>query len=347
MTLKTLIVVGGDAASQGRPRHGAILTALEPVANRPIVHHVLDWLRQDSDGGFIFAGDADALLELRSGLIEYSPALDRVEYVVSDRRAGIAGAIAAAAPLVGNAACLIQPADGMLAEPVMPLLEMLNREASDLVLLVSPQQGHDDPWAAASLDNEINAERGQVVDAGLFAPGALGRVVDPTRPAGNDLVTAGMRLAAEGGSVHRHPVDGWCRYRGHGADLLELNRVALDRVVRAIPPGVADSNRIEGNVRIDPMATVRSSVIVGPTVIGPGATVTDAYIGPYTSVGAGARIIGTEIERSIVSPGASVLHIGSRLTSCLVGRGARVFRDFTLPRALRLWVSEGDDIALC
>jgi glucose-1-phosphate thymidylyltransferase len=347
VTLKTLIVVGGEAAAQGRPRHAATLTALEPVANRPIVHHVLDWLRHESDGGFIFAGDADSLLELRSGLSEYSPSLDHVEYVVSDWRAGVAGAIAAAAPLVGDAACLIQPADGMLAEPVLPLVEMLDREESDLLLLVSPHHGHGDPWTASGVGTEISADRGQVVDAGLFAPGALGRVVSPARPVGNDLVTAGMRLAAEGGSVYRHPMDGWCRYRGHGADLLELNRVALDRVVRSVPPAIAEQNRIEGNVRIDPTASVRSSVIVGPTVIGPGATVSDAYIGPYTSVGAGARIIGTEIERSIVSPGASVLHIGSRLTASLVGRGARVFRDFSLPRALRLWVSEGDDVALC
>jgi glucose-1-phosphate thymidylyltransferase len=88
-------------------------------------------------------------------------------------------------------------------------------------------------------------------------------------------------------------------------------------------------------------------VIVGPVVIGPRAQVTDAYVGPYTSIGSEARIEGAEIERSIISPGACVMHVGARLVSSLVGRGAHVFRDFSLPRAMRLRVAEGDEIALC
>lgn len=86
---------------------------------------------------------------------------------------------------------------------------------------------------------------------------------------------------------------------------------------------------------------------MGPTVVGPGANITDAYIGPYTSIGAGARIEGAEIERSIILQGASIRHVGGRLIASVVGRDARVFRDFSLPRALRMRVSDGDEVALC
>jgi hypothetical protein len=41
------------------------------------------------------------------------------------------------------------------------------------------------------------------------------------------------------------------------------------------------------------------------------------------------------------------MHVGTRLVSSLVGRGAHVFRDFSLPRAMRLCVGEGDEVALC
>ena len=71
------------------------------------------------------------------------------------------------------------------------------------------------------------------------------------------------------------------------------------------------------------------SVLVGPVVIGSGASVADAYIGPYTAIGAGARIEGAEIERSIISAGASVTHVGTRLTASVVGQNARLFRDFS------------------
>ena len=130
-------------------------------------------------------------------------------------------------------------------------------------------------------------------------------------------------------------------------DLLELNRIALDHLDEKVQRPNNTGNHFEGRVWIDERASVRASVIVGPAVIGPNATVADAYIGPYTSVGAGARIEGAEIERSIISPGASIMHIGERLAASVVGRDARVFRDFSLPRALRLWVGDGNEVALC
>jgi NDP-sugar pyrophosphorylase family protein len=74
-------------------------------------------------------------------------------------------------------------------------------------------------------------------------------------------------------------------------------------------------------------------VIVGPTVIGPGARITDSYIGPYTSIGECACVERAEVERSIISPGASVMHVGGRLVASIVGRDAPVFRDFSLPCA--------------
>ena len=189
---------------------------------------------------------------------------------------------------------------------------------------------------------------GPGADVGVFAPGALGRAAEAAcRTGATDLASAGRRFAAGGANVRVHAVDGWRRYLGHGKDLLELNRVALDRLAPDAPASAYKTNRLEGRVLIDPTATVRDSVIIGPAVIGPNATVYQAYIGPYTSIGAGARIEGTEIERSIVAPGASLMHVGGRLGSSLVGRDARVFRDFSLPRALRLWVGDGDEVALC
>ena len=82
-------------------------------------------------------------------------------------------------------------------------------------------------------------------------------------------------------------------------------------------------------------------------IIGANAIISDSYIGPHTSIGDGARIEGAEIERSIVLAGASILHVGGRLVASVVGREARIFRDFSMPRALRLQVGDGDEVALC
>ena len=66
----------------------------------------------------------------------------------------------------------------------------------------------------------------------------------------------------------------------------------------------------------------------------------------YTSIGARAQIEGAEIERSIIADGARIMHVGGRIEASTVGRRASIFRDFTLPRAMRLHVGEGVELAL-
>ena len=337
MLLKSVMLVESEATQLGHAHAGSRLTALDQVANRPIVHHVLDGLREASPGGIIVAGEADALIDIRACLREYEPALESVEYVVCHSGVGIASGLRAIAALVGDAPCLIQPADGLLDQPVTTLIALLADGSPDLVLC-----------AARQGENALGGRGDTTADIGVFGPGALAWATELLSSVGNgDLAFVGDQLAAAGGQVTLHLVDGWHRYRGRGWDLLTLNRVALDRLLGSIPSSAQFGNRFEGRVLIDPTATVRSSVITGPSVIGPGATVIDAYLGPYTAIGARARIEGVEIERSIVAPGANVMHVGGRLVSSIVGRDARVYRDFSLPRAMRVWVGDGDEVALC
>ena len=163
-----------------------------------------------------------------------------------------------------------------------------------------------------------------------------------------DLTAIAEYLADTGRSLRTKFVRTWRRYRGDPLDLLELNRIVLDQQMPdadAVGDGDGD-NRIEGRVIIHPTAEINSSIILGPTIIGPAARVSNSYIGPYTSIGAGAEIEGAEIERSIISEGARIMHVGGRIEASTVGRRARIFRDFALPRAMRLHVGDGVELAL-
>jgi glucose-1-phosphate thymidylyltransferase len=206
------------------------------------------------------------------------------------------------------------------------------------------------PMPDACEESSFPSVPGLLGDAGvgIFGPGAFRDACQSHRaPAPGSLGELAQQLSEVGGKVEVSLADGWRRYRGNPADLLEVNRLALELISPRFCHPSGTQNQIEGRVQIDRTATVTTSVIVGPVVVGEGAEVTNAYVGPYTSIGAGARIEGVEIERSIISPGASVMHVGGRLVSSLVGRGAHVFRDFSLPRAMRLRVGDGDEIALC
>jgi glucose-1-phosphate thymidylyltransferase len=125
-----------------------------------------------------------------------------------------------------------------------------------------------------------------------------------------------------------------------------MNRIVLDQLTSDAEVFVDNGNRIEGRVLIHPTAQVSESVILGPAVIGPHSRIANAYIGPYTSVGRDVLVEGSEVERSIVADGAKIMHVSSRIDASTVGRDARIFRDFCLPRALRLHVGDGVELAL-
>jgi glucose-1-phosphate thymidylyltransferase len=134
---------------------------------------------------------------------------------------------------------------------------------------------------------------------------------------------------------------------GHGLQgWLEGNRLALEGLEGDEETRALFDTDVQGSVVIHPTAEIRSSVVRGPAVIGPMTRLTDAYVGPYSSIGAGVLIEAAEIENSIILPGASIRYLGGRLESSVIGARARVFRDFRLPRAMRLSVGEGAEVAL-
>lgn len=346
-----LLFPGGTATHNGCTCGTTQVPALEHVANRPIAHHVLDAMGAAGIDEVIVAGSADVLIDVRTCLRRYEREGLRVEYAMSRRSSDPTAALQAAAPMVGAAPCIVHVGDGLLDEPLRCYVEVLQQRALDLVLVrrdPSAWKGSD----SALSHNGVAFAGGKSTDAeaglGVFGPGAFReacRVAPDARRSGLECLA--QHLSSEGRQVEVRLAAGWRRYRGRPRDLLELNRLALDLLTPSSPHGSGRDNRIEGRVQIHPTATVTTSVIVGPVVVGEGAEVFNAYIGPYTSIGAQARIEGAEIERSIVSPGASIVHVGARLVSSLVGRGAHVFRDFSLPRAMRLCVGEGDEVALC
>jgi glucose-1-phosphate thymidylyltransferase len=358
MGARGVVVVEDELRGEGGRAAGT--AALEHVANRPIADHVIDELESAGVREIVIACSRQRAGELRGALGE-PKRRERLSlrFIEHDGPLELTGALRLAAPIVGDAPCIVHLASGLLGEPLTPLISRLHDGLPDVLLVVHQQPAADEHLSSATQDllhiAELHPERAALGLAGVwaFGPGALRHIGEASwRSAGDlDLTAMAERIAVVGGSFHVRLADGWRNYRGDPLDLLELNQIALDRLAadqrRLNANGGASGNRIEGRVRIADDASVRASVIVGPTVIGAGACVSDAYVGPYTSIGAGARVEGAEIERSIIAPGASITHIGGRLTASVVGRDARIFRDFSLPRALRLRVGDGTEVALC
>jgi glucose-1-phosphate thymidylyltransferase len=350
MNLRGLVIV--EEGGPSRPTQGRVcVPALEHVANRPILEHVLDAMHGAGVEEVIISAPAWQAGEIRARIGAHEDLTLR--YLEHEAPLDLPGALRLAAPALKGAPCIVHRGTGLLEEPLGRFVTRIHNPA-DALLVVHQASSPEEHLSPATQDMlhlaEFSGDHALgMAGVWLFGADALAIVAASAWDCGGevDLTALGAQIAATGGNFHVELADSWRQYRGDPLELLELNRIVLDWLDSGLRRPVNNGNHIEGRVSIHEAATVQASVIVGPAVIGPGARVADSYIGPYTSIGERACVEGAEVERSIISAGASVQHVGGRLVASVVGRDARVFRDFSLPRALRLRVGEGTEVALC
>jgi glucose-1-phosphate thymidylyltransferase len=355
MVLKGLITPGVSSVQLGAAPIDPTAAGLQRVANRPILCHALDRLREVGVREIALVAPADLSVRLQGSLAEEVADDITMRWFIYDH-GDYSSAFASAVASVGESPCIVHPPDGFVGQPLAGFVELLTPGAPDLVVLARESPNDLDSIGLASRRllrlAETGARKGVGLDLTgvcLFGEGALGRAgATDWRPQDeSDLAAVAERLVEEGGSLRIGVAEGWRKCTGRATDLLDMNRVALDALEPQTGTIPGERNRIEGTVVVHPSASVQASVIIGPAIVGPGALVVESYIGPYTSIGAHAHIEGAEVERSIILAGASIMHVGGRLVASIVGRDARVARDFSLPRAMRLNVGDGGEVVLC
>jgi glucose-1-phosphate thymidylyltransferase len=351
MSLKSVVVVS-PVSERDYPRY---LPAMEQIANRAIACHVIEALLRAGTTGIAVVAPRTELADVRNYVDAGLGGVGAIEYLPYQGPIDLLGALEAAASFVGDEAAVVHFADGLLDQPLDEFVDRLTEPgAPDLLLLLHRSVDRDNRLTQSIHEllgvAELEGSRKHLALAGvcLFGRGAVRQAVDYGSQCGGtvDLGTVADELFLCGATVDAAVVRDWRRYQRDPSDLLELNRLVLDRQdVAGGAPCLADS-RIEGRVIIDPTANVSSSIILGPCIIGPEARITNSYIGPYTSVGAGVEIEGAEVVGSIVAEGVRIMHIQGRIEGSTIGRRASIFRDFSLPRAMRLHVGEGVELAL-
>ncbi len=323
------------------------------MGNRPIVWHVLSALQEAGVTDVAIASPPEVAEEIAACVhSEGSPGIE-VHSIAVEQPDNGANPWEAVAEWVGDAPAILHRADGLAGQQLLPLREA---PRGGVARRAAAGGGPAERLAAAP---GARLERGQRrrldADPARIAgdrrrlhacAGGAADVPGQVSAQGLNLGPLASQLPRSGARTDVRTIRKWRHFDGDVHDLLDLNRTVLE-ALEAETTDHANSNHFEGQAAIHPTASVRSSVIVGPVIVGAGAVIVDSYIGPHTSIAERVRIEGSELERSIVLEEADVLHVGGRLVGSVVGRRARVFRDFSVPRALRLHVGDGAEVALC
>jgi glucose-1-phosphate thymidylyltransferase len=354
----TKAVVLAQAGSQGHARGGppppqTILppAPLLPVANRALLSHALDWLAQAGmrEAAVVvpqeLAGRAqEAAVEVRGPLsvnwFEQLPD-EPLAHALGDLTAFLAGE-----PFV------LHLADSLAKQSLRSLTAGRATWDTEALLVMDESRGVELAQVVelrAAADGGHARTRpllGDCAGVAVMSGDALTGAADLPLDTGHVLEALTERIQQRGGRVGTRGVTGWWRYRGGSDALLEGTRFALEGLRADYDRSQLVDSDLQGAVIVHPEATIESSVVRGPAIIGAGARLCHAYVGPYTSIGEDVVIEGAEVEHSVVLPGASISHLGGRLEASVIGPRSRVFRDFRLPRALRLTVGEGAEVSL-
>ena len=336
---------------RSQPRVGLPSAPFLSLANRSLLRHALDWLAAAGvQAAVVVVPEAMASeARLAAGPPRSDIAVEWLEQLPNEQPGDTLTALAGFSE---GEPFVLHLADSLAREDLRALMADGFVEDLDALVLVQdalPPQSDRVIYLGLRLERakrRVHFGRGVPAGVAVLGAGALEALSTLDPPGGRGLEHVAARLSELGGSVRTCQVREWWRFRGGAPALLDGNRFALERVQPDFANAQVAKSDIQGAVVAHPTARIESSTVRGPAIIGPCAHMRHAYVGPYTSIGERVLIEGAEIEHSVVLAGASITHLLDRMEACVVGRDAKIFRDFRLPRALRLQVGEGATISL-
>jgi mannose-1-phosphate guanylyltransferase/phosphomannomutase len=362
--MRKAIVMAGGQGSRLRPLTLTCPKPLVPVANRPVLSHILTWLRRHDF--------SDVLLTLHYRADDIRRALGdgrslglKITYRVEEEPLGTAGSVKFAEDWIAGEPFLIASGDA-LTDLDLGALRKRHRESGAWMTLGLKTVPDPSEYGIVVLNKRGGVARFQekpgpgqafshLANTGIYCvePQVLERI--PRGRAYDWSREVFPQMMAEGLPLYGHTLEGyWCDI-GSLQDYRRGQRDALEGQVQVELPGseVRPGVWAGPNVRIAPGAVVEGPVLLGAgcrierdalvlpgsllgdrTIVHSGGCVWNATVGPDCEIGPGAVVrdcvVGEETRVGAtcsVSEGA-VIGRGCRLTGAVrIGDGQRVDPD--------------------
>jgi glucose-1-phosphate thymidylyltransferase len=354
--MKALVLSGG-LGTRLRPFSHTMAKQVIPVANRPVLLHCLEAIRDAgiTDVGIIVGSRA---ADIRHVVGTGAQLGLRVTYIRQEAPLGLAHCVLIARDFLGDDDFVMYLGDNVIPSGIGELISDFAGQPTDAMLLVAKV---DNPVefgvAETAPDGRVRrvVEKSSAPASDLAVIGvyvfsrAIHQAVRSIKPSWRnerEITDAIQWLIEHDGDVRAHQHLGYWKDTGQIGDLLDCNRVLLEELEPAVDGDVDSASTIVGPVLLDPSAQVSQSRLVGPLVIGPDTVISGSYVGPYTSIGAGCLLDSAALEGSIVMDGAIVRDI-RHIRDSVIGRGARVGRTAATCDGHRLIVGDHGQLQIC
>ena len=286
--LKGLILSGGKG-TRLRPITHTSAKQLVPVANKPVLFYGIEAMAAAGieEVGIIIAPETGE--EIRRGRGRRLAASGvRITYIVQDEPLGLAHAVLTAEPFLGGSPFVMYLGDNLLQGGIADLVAAFRASAPDALILLTPVPDPENygvaelgaGGAAARSARSCGWSRSRRSRrptsrwwASTCSPPASttprGRS-SPPRAASSRSPTRSSTWSTAALRVEPHIVRGWWKDTGQLEDMLEANRLVLDKIDERVEGELIDS-QVDGRVVVEPGARLERTTCRGPAIIGAGA----------------------------------------------------------------------------
>jgi glucose-1-phosphate thymidylyltransferase len=353
--MKGLILSGGHGVRL-RPLTYSQQKQLIPVANKPILFYCIEDLINAGvrDIAIIVGPNRDQVIET----VQKVPWEAHIEFIFQDAPRGLAHAVKIARDFMGGDKFIMYLGDNLLKGGSVDFVRDFTGSNVDASLLLTEVE---DPsqYGVALVDEQKKiivklVEKPKNPPSNLSVVGIYGltpkifEAIDNIQPSwrGELEITDALHwLIENGGKIRYAMVQGWWKDTGKAEDILEANRLILDKLENE-NHGTIESGTVKGNARIGKGTFIRQNTVInGPVIIGTDCIISDSCIGPYTSIGNSSTIISSELENSIVMDGVTLDGV-RRITESLIGRNVIIKKNVDLKGDKKFVIGDSSEVTL-
>jgi glucose-1-phosphate thymidylyltransferase len=350
--VKALILAAGKG-TRLRPLTNTVPKHLLPVGNKPILFHVLDYIKEAGieDIGIVVSPDSGYYIKDAIGTGSHWGG--KITFIVQPEPLGLAHAVKVAQGFLEESPFLMLLGDNLMQEGVKDFLDEFHASNSDASILLKEVP---DPTAfgVAELDSsgrvvhmveKPEKPRSNLAIIGVYLFTAeIHKAIAQTKPSWRgelEITDAIQKLLEMGKEIRSHLLRGWWLDIADNDGLIEANRVVLDAFSKRDIKGEVDTqSRIVGEVQIGEGTKLENSLIQGPVFIAENCRVKNSVIKPFTNIRAGTTVEDSSLEHSVILENCDISKI-KHLTDSVIGKNTILAGQGKSPKKVRLFI--GDD----
>ncbi|MFC1788209.1 glucose-1-phosphate thymidylyltransferase [Patescibacteria group bacterium] len=334
--MKALIAAGGRA-TRLRPITWTINKHLIPLANKPMLAHVIDKITRAGIKDIIINVNEGELEVMREALGDGSAWGASLKFVEQKGGAlGVAHVVANAKEHLEGDKFLFFLGDNIILGDINRFVDRFNNEDLDCMLAFSrvkdPQrfgvpEFHADGKLKRIIEKPTDPPSPYAVTGIYLYNEQYFEAFDAIKPSdrGEYEISDINTWYVQNGQVGYEEITGWWKDTGTPDALIEGNALIMDDLSRdqfKVEVEVPDQAQLQGLVQIGKGTKIDENCLIrGPVVIGENCDISGSYIGPYTSIGDQVTIKNTEVEHSIIFS-ESVIDTTRRVINSLIGQKA-------------------------